>query len=287
MNIVFADIDGTFQGMGAPVPQINIDAVTELQKRGDHFVFVTGRGYGLVEPLQKELGLDCDVIFGNGAGLKEIGKKATYRNCLSLPTLKKMLPILDELNILYFIHTDDEVLMQPIDNYRQNLQELRESMTFMGDKGTMLMDFKTNYFEKDCHHVSDIATFLEEHPERVIVKVELMEASEEKHQLLREKLSSADTYVFESYVKTLEIVNPLSTKGAAIQSYLKKFSDVTSYGLGDGENDLAMLEVVDVAVAVENATDRVKEKSHRIAPSCEEGGVGKFIFEEILNKNNE
>lgn len=283
MNIVFSDVDGTFQDLGVETPQINIDAVKALQARGDHFVFVTGRGFGLVEQMEQELGLDCDVIFGNGAGLKEVGKPAVYRNCLSLTTLKKMIPILEEESILYFIHTDQEVLIQPVDKYRKNLQDLRESMTFMGDQGTLLMDYKTTYFEESCHHVEDIVEFLETHPERVIVKVELMEASEEKHQLLREKLSSETTYVFTSFVKTLEIVNPLSTKGAAIQNYLKNYPDVTSFGIGDGENDLPMLEVVDVAVAVANATESVKEKSHRLTVSCNEGGVGKFIFEELLS----
>ena len=32
MNIIFSDIDGTFQDLGADVAQINIDAVEALQK---------------------------------------------------------------------------------------------------------------------------------------------------------------------------------------------------------------------------------------------------------------
>lgn len=173
-------------------------------------------------------------------------------------------------------------MMKSVENYRGNLADLRESMEFMGEQRHFLMDFKTNYFEETCHHVTDVVEFFEANPERVIVKVELMEASDDKHQILREKLSSADSYVFKSYVKTLEIVNPASTKGAAIQSYMKKYPGATSYGLGDGENDLPMLEVVDISVAVDNATDAVKEKSDRIVASCEDGGVGQFIFEEIL-----
>lgn len=46
MQIVFSDIDGTFQEMGQPVPEINKTAINYLKAQGDHFVFVTGRGYG-------------------------------------------------------------------------------------------------------------------------------------------------------------------------------------------------------------------------------------------------
>lgn len=74
MNIIFSDIDGTFQDLGADVAQINIDAVEALQKNQDKFVFVTGRGFEMVEELQEGSGLACDAIFANGAGLKKLDK---------------------------------------------------------------------------------------------------------------------------------------------------------------------------------------------------------------------
>lgn len=283
MNIVFSDVDGTFQDLGVPVPQINIDAVKRLQEAGDHFVFVTGRGIGLVEQMEQEIGIDCDVIFGNGAGFKARGKFPTYSNCLSIDTLRLLLPILDEENILYFIHTDTEVVIQPVEKYEVHLQKLRESLSFMGNQGRLLMDYKTEYFKEQCYHVENVIGFFEAHPERTIVKIELMEASDKKHEILRERLTIKDTYVFTSFIKTLEIVNPLSTKGAAIRSYLEKLPHDLSFGIGDGENDLTMFETVDVAVAVANASDTVKNKSHKTTLSCNEGGVGKFIFDEILN----
>ena len=282
MNIIFSDIDGTFQDLGADVPQINIDAIKALQKNQDKFVFVTGRGLEMVEELQEASGLACDAIFANGAGLKKVGQAATYQNCLSIDTLERILPILDAENILYFVHTTHEVLIHPVKQYHRNLQELRESLTYMGEQGISLMDYKTNYFEESCYHVADMIAFLTKHPDRAILKVELMEASDTKHQLLREKLKSPLVTVFTSFVKTLEIVHPLSSKGSAIQNYLKDYTDVTSFGFGDGENDLPMFEVVDVAVAVENATEHIKQSSHHQTVSCQEGGVGKFIFEKIL-----
>lgn len=53
MNIIFSDIDGTFQDLGADIAQINIDAIDALQKHQDKFVFVTGRGLEMVEEMQE------------------------------------------------------------------------------------------------------------------------------------------------------------------------------------------------------------------------------------------
>ena len=53
MQIVFSDIDGTFQEMGHPIHEINKEAIRCLQDQGDHFVFVTGRGFELVQDVKR------------------------------------------------------------------------------------------------------------------------------------------------------------------------------------------------------------------------------------------
>ncbi|MDH6363579.1 Cof subfamily protein (haloacid dehalogenase superfamily) [Enterococcus sp. PF1-24] len=282
MKVVFSDVDGTFQDLGETVPEINIKAVKEMQAAGHHFVFVTGRGYDLVQNMQTELGIDCDVIFGNGAGLKEMGKAPQYTNCLDLATCRKIVEILEEENIFYFFHTDQEVIVKPMKYYQQHMQALRESLLPMGEQGERLMDFKEDYFENNCLHHEEPLNFLAEHPERHIVKIELMLPDDAEHPRLIAALSSEETYVFNSFYKTLEIVNPKSTKGTAIVEYLKSFDVEKTYGIGDGGNDLPMLEVVDVAVAVANASDEVKAQADLIVDSCLDGGVGQFIYQYIL-----
>lgn len=279
MNIVFSDIDGTFQGLGLPVAPINLEAVDYLKARGDHFVFVTGRGIDMVEMMQEELGISCDIIFGNGAGLKKDGETATYRNCLTLSDLEAVLPILEGLGLLYFVHTDKETVIPTVDRFDQNLADLAESLGSLGETGKQIMAYKKDYFENECHQVPDVLAFFKAQRDRHIVKIELMEASDRKHEVVRDQLSALTVFFFSSFVHTLEIVNPLSTKGAAIRSYLQDFTAYKSFGIGDGENDLPMFEAVNVAVAMENAPEDIKDKCDVVTESCESGGVGKFIFD--------
>lgn len=282
MKIVFCDIDGTFQHLAGAIPQVNFDSIEALQKQGDHFVFVTGRGYDQLSELIDQMNTECDLIFGNGSGYKLVGGEVTYRQCLTLEEAERIIGILEKRAIFYHIHTSEGIILKPVTNYRENILALREKLAFMGQTGQEIMDFKENYF-KEQYQSSDPLAYLKEHPAIKIIKIELMEACDEELAILREKLASPTAYVFSSLIKCLEVVHPESTKGHAIKEFMVNFPDATSYGIGDGENDLAMLAAVDVPIAVGNAKDSVKAQCTEIIGNCEDGGVGQFIFDRLIH----
>ncbi|MBP1045170.1 HAD-IIB family hydrolase [Enterococcus sp. BWM-S5] len=282
MNVVFCDIDGTFQDIGGDIPVVNFDAIEALQQQGDHFVFISGRGYDQLHEILDMLKGDCDVIFSNGAGYRLMGEDPVYRAWLSFEKCREAAAFLDQREIFYFIHTDEGIIMKPYDLYTKHFSDLREKMASMGEIGDKIMNLKEKFFAEECLHVADPIAYLQDHPELKALKIEIMEASDEELDYLRTALNDEDTYVFSSYFQCLEIVNPISSKGHAVNHFMAKFPGGKSYGIGDGENDLAMLEAVDVAVAVENAKDNVKEQADIIAAHCLDGGVGKFIFEHLI-----
>ncbi len=282
MNIVFCDIDGTFQDLGGEVPQVNYDAIYALQKQGDHFVFISGRGYAQLTELMDQLDSECDVIFSNGGGYKLVGEPVQYNHCLSMAECERVIAILEERNIFYHIHTNEGIILKAVEKYETNILALRKKLEPIGAMGKQIMDFKKSFFKEQCQHVDDPHRYLTEHPELKVMKIELMEASDQEHELLRDVLSSDSAEVFSSFIQCLEIVDPKSSKGNAINEFMKKYPEASSYGIGDGENDLAMLDVVDVPVAVGNAKPIVKEKCQKIIGDCLDGGVGQFIFEEII-----
>ena len=287
MQIVFSDIDGTFQEMGHPIHEINKEAIRCLQDQGDHFVFVTGRGFELVQDMMAEEGLSCDVIFGNGAGLMIKGEAPVLTHTLPYKTLAQVIGILETEEVFYFLHTDHGIISPQAHLYEAQFQESRKQLLAeLGERGQIIADYKYEFFYNECLHKDDVLQFMKEHPEIKVIKIELMEASDEKRERLRAMIQSETAAIFQSFVQTLEIVDPLATKGAAIRSFLEAFPAAKSYGIGDGENDLAMFEAVDVSLAVANASPAIKAVCDRTIERAEDGGVGRFILTELVSRED-
>ncbi len=78
-------------------------------------------------------------------------------------------------------------------------------------------------------------------------------------------------------------------KAEGIKHYLENIDDnVMTYAFGDGHNDLEMFDLVDVAVAMDNADDLVKSRANVITKSSDEDGIYHYLVEEkIIGAINE
>jgi Cof subfamily protein (haloacid dehalogenase superfamily) len=86
-------------------------------------------------------------------------------------------------------------------------------------------------------------------------------------------------YISKSLPYFLEFASPDVTKasGLAFVAQHLGFSQERTVGVGDGENDLPLLEWAGYAVAVANADDRVLAEADFVCPSVNEEGVAQVI----------
>lgn len=288
MNIVFSDIDGTFYEMGSEIAPINLDAIDALQNQGDRFVFISGRGCTQIEEMLKELDKECDYIFGNGAGYKIGNAKPIYESCLSLEESEQVIRILEEQDAFYHVHTNQGIYLKPIAGYAAHIVRLKKHfMEELGERGQAMMQVKENYFTFDCQHIEgDILEFFRSQHDLKILKVELMEGDEKRTQEIIEAMKGMNVTTFSSFFTGLEIVHPESNKGVAIERYLQQFPESVTYGVGDAVNDLPMFEAVDVSVAMGNAEPAIQSICQYVTESCGVGGLGQFIFKELIDSKS-
>lgn len=102
---------------------------------------------------------------------------------------------------------------------------------------------------------------------------------------VREALSELEGIaVTSSMPNNLEINGEGASKGNAIlllARYLG-FSPSQTMAFGDGENDLSMMELAGIGVAMDNGNPALKKKADFIARSNEEDGVARVIEKLIL-----
>jgi Cof subfamily protein (haloacid dehalogenase superfamily) len=83
----------------------------------------------------------------------------------------------------------------------------------------------------------------------------------------------------------IEVLPTNASKGAALKTLLKEFGVPPSQvlAIGDGENDIEMLELVGMGVAVGNAGQHVKEVARAVVASNDEDGVAEAVERFALN----
>ena len=92
-------------------------------------------------------------------------------------------------------------------------------------------------------------------------------------------------YVTSSLARLIEVADSHAGKGPALEVVLERLG-VTPDGLaafGDADNDLSMLQLAGLGVAMAGGADHLKEAADRIAPPHEEDGVAQ-ILEELLKE---
>jgi HAD-superfamily hydrolase, subfamily IIB len=280
MKIVFADIDGTFI-KDREIPPENIEAVKFLEKSGNRFVFVSGRGEGQIEDILQQGGFDCDYIYGNGAGYRFLGEEPILQHYIPASEYDYWENLFVENKAFYTIHTTEGILMQPLEDISHHFDYLKDvyAEIYGIEMAQYLENKKNDYYGKKAIFAKNPFDYLREHLDVKLIKFELLNGEEDIRSNISRLASDIGYLAFSSVRINLEIVPALSNKGEAIKNYLTNFENVEkTYGFGDALNDLEMFEVVDVAVAVENAMEEVKE----ICDVILNEEMGTYILREVF-----
>ncbi len=280
MKIIYSDIDGTLYDTVTGVHPEDVKAIESFISQGNKFVLISGRNPDQVQEFIRETGLHVDFVFGNGAGYCLQGSDPIYKHVIDKQKLKAIDEVVKKENVFYHYHTNIGVILEPIERYEKHFEALYQLFTPLGQRGKDLVDFKYNYFKSSLQVDDPYQYMIDNH--LIITKLELTDANQEGVQVVQSAMEALDMYVYSSFMSNLEIVPKDCQKATMIKELNEMFHPTITYGFGDAKNDLSLFEVVDVAVAVENAVPELKEKSNVVTKSCQDGGVGIYIREMIL-----
>lgn len=243
---IFFDVDQTlYDGVTGKIPESAISAIEETQKNGIKVFIASGRAYDAVieSGIADQIHWD-GYVCSNGAALHDKDGKLLEQFYFSDKQRDQLFSLCKQYNMSLSLQTPDSMLA-PFgidDNMRKSYEFFRttlpESTGYNQEKICMAVVFQTDDFDYG-----------------IINQIEGLMA-------IKGKVNYAD--IVQSHIH----------KGFGILRMKEALHlDGLLMAIGDGDNDLEMIETADIGVAMGNATDNLKKIATYITSAIHEDGV--------------
>lgn len=261
-RVIVSDIDGTLVDERQEISEQNLKAVQRFQREGGIFTLATGRVEQSVERLIQQLNIEYPVILYNG------GKIIDY----------KMNQVIYERNIPNFLAClfVEEAIVRQLE------------ICIYTNEGIIVLeetDVIRTYAAKDRVPVRQFSNLL--HLKTLIVyKILIIDEKSnfDEYTNYFERVDLSEVTIVQSENTYFEILPANVSKGRALKVLIDYLNVPLQsvVAIGDHFNDLEMLKVAGLGVAVDNAIAPLKECADAICPSNLDHGVATVIYKYCL-----
>ncbi|MQM16932.1 hypothetical protein Taro_049895 [Colocasia esculenta] len=265
---IFCDMDGTLLNSKSQISASNAEALEEAISRGTNIVIATGKTRPAVESALKM------------ANLAGIGITSQFSPGVFLQGL------------LVYGRQGREICRRNLDQnvcreaFQYSLEHQIPLVAFGQDQCFTLFDhplvesLHAMYHEPKAEVLPSIEYLLSV---AEIQKLLFLDTAEGVSNILRPHWSEATkgrAGVVQAQADMLEIVPPGTSKGSGVKMLLDHLnvSAKEIMAIGDGENDVEMLQLASLAVALENGSEKTKSVADVIGLSNDEDGVAHAIY---------
>ena len=247
------------------------EAIKKAHKKGVKIAISTGRIFTSAKYYAHILGISAPIIASNGAYIREKDKnEIIYKSILSKEQCMDIINITKKYDFNFYLNTCDTIISsKPYPKgytYLEMSSELPEDMKIKLEVNT---DLEEGVLKKNGEIIKAIC---------------ISNDSEILEKARQEILNLKSLEVVSSLGDNFEIMNKGVSKGKGVQK-LAEFYGLTSdevICMGDGENDLSMIEYAGLGIAMGNAPDFIKEKANYITDTNDNDGVAKAIEKFVL-----
>ncbi|WP_419210948.1 HAD family hydrolase [Maribacter sp. X9] len=263
IKMVVSDMDGTLLNSDHQVSDHFFNLFEELKKKNIQFVAASGRQYNSIIDKLKPIKDDIIVIAENGG---YVMRKNT--ELLSTPLSKK-----HQKDVLGILNTVED--LYPVLCGKQNAYINGKSEAFVAK----LREYYTEF---------EILDELENHTGEILKIAIYHFESSEAHIYPKVKHLENELKVKVSGENWLDISSPNAHKGYALQKLMDLYNIASDEIMvfGDYNNDLEMLALADVSVAMANAHSNVKAISNFETTSNDDLGVERFLEKLVSGQTN-
>jgi len=259
VKLIAVDVDDTLLTSELEIPGASRQAFVQAQAAGIDVVLATGRMYRSVLPYARSLGITGPLITYNGALIKDTDGVLRSHSPVHLDLALEVAGFAVENSLVLNAYLDDELYVAE-------------------------MNEQVEYYEEisgvSAQPVGDLATYLQERhaaPTKLLI---VGDAEELKRCYpFVERRFGTRLQVAGSKPRFIEFTQKGVSKGRALAKLAAGMGLTAAeiMAIGDGENDMDMIEYAGIGVAVANAPAAVRAVADYVVASGEEAGVAEAI----------
>lgn len=268
IKLIASDLDDTLLDRSSQISVENKNVIREVLDRGFTFTIATGRMFQATAPFAKELGLNPEqaLICYNGALIKRLSGEVLYHQPLSVDLAATIAQYGQERGWTVNLYYEDQLYVA---GWNQQVEDYADLA------------------QVDVKVVEDLATFIQD-GNKALSKILIISDPQETPGRIEEMqaLVGTRTQIVRSRDKFIEITNATAHKGAALL-WLAQSMGLTAQevmAIGDSNNDVTMLQMAGIGVAVANAASRVKEVADYETAANYDHGVAQALKKYVLSE---
>jgi Cof subfamily protein (haloacid dehalogenase superfamily) len=261
-ELIAIDLDGTLLVDHHHISEENIAAIRKAASHGIAIYLVSGRAIRGMQMAAEVLGLTTPLISLNGAFIFDaFNNKIVYSQPIPRKLANRAIALFEHKGIYIGYHT---------------------ALKWFVDKDCAEMRAEGKSMDREPEFVNTLMSANIPAPHKLIaIDFEHEDLLQIAHQELYRDVPDLNAHFSETFA--LEIFNSLVSKGKALQ-YIAESKHIPAEKImviGDNYNDISMMEIAGLSVAMGNAPSDVKSRADWIAPENTKNGVA-FAIERLF-----
>lgn len=273
IRMIALDLDGTTFNSKGQLTERTRDTLEEAAAKGVYVVVSTGRSYNSLPAAIKEVKGISYAITSNGAHINYIATGESVYDDFILPdNIERIIDVVNKYGCGLEVFIDGQAYIDE-PTYRDieiNGSEFRNA----------------EYILWSRKPVGDIAELMKENRHKIENCNFCFDGVEKLEEARPEIIQIPHAQITSSFKNNLEIGGPETSKKTALVELMKRL-DIKREELmccGDAPNDIQMMELAGIGVAMGNAWGGTKDHADYVTDTNDNDGVAKAIDKFVLNR---
>ena len=269
IKLIVLDVDNTLLNDDHELSERNEQVIKQAMAQGIRVILATGKAYGSCKDIIEQLGIKDPCIFTQGLTINEPDGTIKHQKTLSPDIARQVITFAEDRGFALVMYSQGRILAR--------------------QPNPQVDALHTKWKELKADYVGPLQNVLNTQPVNKLIAVSDDNGRRLKalRWQLNAQLNGTATLMSGGVGNMLEIMPPNASKGKALKMLLREMGIRAEHvlAIGDAENDLEMIQVVGIGVAVGNAQQALKDVADDITATNDEDGVAQMIEKYIFGKH--